>query len=82
MFLKKSDPSLPEDDKTVCSILINILPEHSVEEALDLLKHLDAENIEELAPSFMSAKVKKHLLPQLQTIAQVEIKQPYQMRQK
>ena len=81
MFLKKPDPNKQVDDKSVCSILLCPLPNHTSEEALDLLNQLGAERVEELAPNFISAEVKKYLLPQLEEIAQVEVKQPYQMRQ-
>jgi hypothetical protein len=81
MFLKKSDPNRQRDDKTICSILLSPLPEHTTEEALELLNQLGAEHVEELAPNFISAEVKKYILPQLQEVAQVEVKHPYQMRQ-
>lgn len=80
MFLQKTDPNEPRDDKSVCSILLSPLPDHSVEEILTLLNQLGAEHVEELAPNFISAVVTKDVLPQLQEVAQVEVKHPYQMR--
>lgn len=81
MFLKKSDPNWQRDDKTDCSILLSPLPGHTAKEAQDLLNQLGAEHVEELSPNFISAEVKKCVLPQLQEVAQVEVKHPYQMRQ-
>jgi hypothetical protein len=81
MFLQKTDPNWPRDDKSVCSILLSPLPDHTVEETLALLSQVGAEHIEELAANFISAEVKKEVLPQLQEVAQVEIKHPYQMRE-
>jgi hypothetical protein len=81
MFLKKSDPNWQRDDKTVCSILLSPLPGHTTEEAQYLLNQLGAEYVEELSPNFISAEVQKCVLFQLQKVAQVEVKHPYQMRQ-
>lgn len=80
MFLKKSDPNWQRDDKTVCSVLLSPLPGHTAAEAQDLLGQVGAEHVEELPSNFISAKVKRGVLPQLQEVAQVEVKHPYQMR--
>ena len=81
MFLKKSDPNWQRDDRSMCSILLSPLPGHTTEEVQNLLNQLGAEQVEKLAPNFISAKSQKCVLPQLQEVAQVEVKHPYQMRQ-
>jgi hypothetical protein len=80
MFLKKVDLGWEQDDEAVCSVLLTALPNHTQEEVLSLLPQLGANQIEELSPKFISAEVKKSVIPQLEEIARVEIKHSYQMR--
>ena len=80
MFLKKADSKLQQDDETVCSVLLNPLPAHTSQEVLNLLKQLGAKHVEEISAGFISAQVKKNVLPQLEELARVEVKHPYQMR--
>jgi 16S rRNA U1498 N3-methylase RsmE len=80
MSLKKVDPSMPQDVETTCSILLSPLSSNTSEEVLNLLNQLGAENIEQLASNFISAKIGQNKFPQLQEIARVEVKQQYQMR--
>jgi hypothetical protein len=79
MFLKKADSNSQRDDGD-CSVLLSPLSTHTSEEMLTLLIQLSAEDIDEISPGFISAKVSKSVLPQLQAVAQVDVKHPYQMR--
>ena len=79
MFIKKNDPNLQQDDNTVCYILLTPVPDRTYQEALNLLNQLGAKHIEQLSSEFISAEVKKNVLPQLKELARVEVKHPYQM---
>lgn len=80
MSPEKADASSQLNDDAVCSTLLSPLSTHTSEEMLMLLIQLSAEDIDEISPGFISAKVSKSALPQLQAVAQVDIKHPYQMR--
>lgn len=80
MFLKKVDPSWPNDDQTFCSIVLTPNPGYTKEEVINHLNQMGAKHLEEIYLDFISADVQKSNLPKLEKLAQVQVKYPYQMR--
>jgi hypothetical protein len=80
MFLRKVDPSSTGDDRTVRSVLLTPLPNHTSEEVLNLLNQIGANQVAEISAGFISAEIPNNAIPLLEELARVEVKHPYQMR--
>jgi hypothetical protein len=80
LFLRKVDPNLSGDDRTMRPILLTPLPDRIKEEVLNLLNQIGANQIEKISAGFISAEVPNNAIPLLEELACVEIKHPYQMR--